>query len=71
MVDFLKQNIDVFAWDALEMKGVDPEVITHKLHVDPTHKPIKQKSRRMAPHHAQAVNEEVEKLLNASTIREV
>ena len=53
------------------MKGISPNIITHKLHFDPTHMPVKQKPWRMAPYHAQVINEEVERLLEANTILEV
>ena len=35
LVEFLKQNIDVFAWNAYEALGVDPEFICHHLNVNP------------------------------------
>ncbi|KAH7862454.1 hypothetical protein Vadar_005027 [Vaccinium darrowii] len=71
LVTFLKDHIDVFAWTPQEMPGIDPEVICHHLNVDPQHKPVVQKARRSAPQHADAVIEEVERLLEADAIREV
>ena len=35
LVEFLKQNIDVFAWNTYEAPGVDPEFICHYLNVNP------------------------------------
>ncbi|KAL8121076.1 hypothetical protein AgCh_018007 [Apium graveolens] len=35
LVRFLQENSDVFAWSATDMPGIDPELITHKLNVDP------------------------------------
>ncbi|VFQ61181.1 unnamed protein product [Cuscuta campestris] len=35
----------LFAWGPEDMPGVDPKIICHRLAVDPTHKPIKQKKR--------------------------
>ena len=35
LVEFLKQNIDVFAWNAYEAPGVDPDFICHHLNVNP------------------------------------
>ena len=40
IVEFLKQNLDVFAWTHEDMPGIDNEVIEHKLNVDPTKKPV-------------------------------
>ena len=55
MVEFLRTNIDVFAWQPYDMPGIDSTVMCHKLHIDPTIKPIKQKPRRAAPEKAQAI----------------
>ena len=40
IVEFLKQNLDVFAWTHKDMSGIDNEMIKHKLNVDPTKKPV-------------------------------
>ena len=53
------------------MGGIDPTVITHKLYTNPSFKPVKQKCRSFAPKRQKAINEEVGKLLQAETIREV
>ena len=71
LIHFLKQNKDVFAWKQVDMGGIDPTVITHRLNVSPSFKPIKQKRRSFAPERQKAINEEVNKLLQAGAIREV
>jgi len=71
LVEFLKQNIKTFAWTTSDMKGIDANVTTHKLNVDPTFKPIKQKRRKLGLEKAQAVNDEVDRLTKAGSIREV
>ncbi|KAJ9539368.1 hypothetical protein OSB04_032101 [Centaurea solstitialis] len=53
------------------MVGIDPNVISHKLNVDPTFKPIKQKRRKFAPESNKVINDEVENLLKTGKIREV
>ena len=35
LVEFLKQNMDVFVWNAYEAPRVDPEFICHHLNVNP------------------------------------
>ena len=40
---FLKMNQDVFAWSHKDMPGIDPSVIVHRLNVNPTSSPIRQK----------------------------
>ena len=67
---FLVQNVDVFAWDPYEVPEVDPGFIVHKLNVDLSYPSKKQKPRRAAKDHIEAVRQEVEKLKEAGAIRE-
>ena len=53
------------------MGGIDPAVITHRLNVSLSFKPVKQKRRSFALERQKAINEEVGKLLQADAIREV
>ena len=71
LTQFPRQNKDVFAWKQVDMGGIDPTIITHRLNVSPSFKPIKQKRRSFAPERQKAINEEVGKLLQAGAIREV
>ena len=45
---FLKMNQDVFAWSHEDMPRIDPSVIVHRLNVNPTSSPIRQKKRVFA-----------------------
>ena len=40
LVQFLKENRDVFVWSHEDMLGISPRVIEHKLNVDPEKKPV-------------------------------
>nr|XP_023880358.1 uncharacterized protein LOC111992701 [Quercus suber] len=71
IVEFLKHNLDVFAWTHEDMSGIENEVIEHKLNVDPAKKPAQQRRRTFALERNKAIMEEVEKLLTARFIREV
>ncbi|XP_074328121.1 uncharacterized protein LOC141666034 [Apium graveolens] len=55
----------------VDMPGIDPELITHKLNVDPNRKSVKQKKRSFAPERQEAIKQEVEKLLEAGFIEEI
>jgi hypothetical protein len=44
LIKFLRGNIDIFAWTHEDMFGIDPSIICHKLNVDSSMRPIKQKS---------------------------
>jgi hypothetical protein len=71
IIKFLKSNLDVFTWTHDNMLGIDPSTIFHKLNVDPSIQPIKQKRRVFTLDRNQAISDEVEKLLTARFIREV
>ena len=55
LVEFLKRNIDVFAWNAYEALGVDPDFICHHLNVNPLTAPKKQLPPRPSKEHAEVV----------------
>ena len=40
LVQFLKENLDVFAWSHEDIPGISPEVIQHKLNVNLERKPV-------------------------------
>ena len=71
MVDFFRKNVDVFAWDAYEALGVDPNFICHHLNVNPSITLRRQSPRRQSKEHAEAVKNEVTKLKQARAIKEV
>jgi hypothetical protein len=61
----------VFAWSAKDLTGVDRNFIEHRLNIDPSVKPRKQKLRKMSDDKVVAVKSEVQRLLDATVIREV
>jgi hypothetical protein len=71
LVDFLKANLNVFAWKPSDMKGVPREVAEHKLNIKPESKPVKQHLRRFNDEKCKAIGEEIKKLLSSGFIREV
>ena len=71
LIEFLQDNIDIFAWDACEAPGVDPDFICHHLNVNPSIIPRKQPLSRSSKDHYEAVKEEVTKLKRAGAIKEV
>ena len=68
LIQFLKKNLDIFAWSHEDMSGISPKVIQHKLNVNPERKPVQQRRRAFAPERDQAVTEEVTKLLTVGFI---
>lgn len=53
------------------MIGIDLRVTTHKLNINPTYKPIRQKRRKLGVKRIKAVNDEVDNLLKAGSIYEI
>ena len=71
LIHFLRENIDVFAWCHEDMPGIDPSVITHRLNLYPSSKPVQQKKMVFALERDNAIKEEMQKLTVAKFIREV
>ena len=61
----------MFAWNAYEAPGVDPDFICHHLNVNPSITPRKQPPRRSSKDHYEAVKDEVTKLKRARVFKEV
>ena len=59
LIRFLRENIDVFAWSHEDMPGINPSIITHRMNVYPSSKPVWQKKRVFAPERDNAIKEEV------------
>jgi len=70
-MDFLRKNIDVFAWSPYDAPRVDLNFICHRLNVNPSAIPKKQPPRHSSREHSDAVKGEVLKLKRARAIKEV
>ncbi|XP_030933865.1 uncharacterized protein LOC115959561 [Quercus lobata] len=55
LLEFLRENVDVFAWSPYETPGVDPNFICHRLNVNPSVIPKRQPPRRLSKEHAKTV----------------
>ena len=53
------------------MKGLNSEVVMHRLNADPAIKPVRQKKRNFTAKRNLAAKEDVQKLLQVGFIREV
>ena len=71
LIDFLRSSSDCFAWSHADMPGIYPEIIMHKLQVDPLHQHVRQKRRKFAPERDAIINDEVKSLLDGGFVREV
>ncbi|KAL2235728.1 UNVERIFIED_CONTAM: Retrovirus-related Pol polyprotein from transposon gypsy [Sesamum indicum] len=71
MISFLKENVDVFAWSPSDFTGINPEVIVHRLNVDPAARPVQQKKRSFGSDKHEIIRKEVAKLLKAEYVSEI
>ena len=71
MVELLRRNVDVFAWDAYEAPGLNIEFIYHRLNVDPSVTQKKQPPRHPSNEHVEAIKSEVVKLKQVGAIKEI
>ena len=71
LIEFLKRNIDVFAWDTCDAPGIDPAFICLRLNVNLSITPKKQPPRCPSREHTDTIRDEVMKLKRAGAIKEV
>ncbi|GJY01904.1 reverse transcriptase domain-containing protein [Tanacetum coccineum] len=67
----LRQNLDVFAWKPADMTGVPRNIAEHCLNIREGCPPVRQKKRGQTPERNKAIQEEVEKLVDAGIMKEV
>eukprot|EP00253_Pinus_taeda_P015881 PITA_15881 len=68
LMKLLHEYKEAFAWDYTDMKGISPELCTHRIHIKEGCRPVCQPQRRMNPNLREIVKEELQKLLNAGFI---
>jgi ribonuclease HI len=68
---FLDKNSDEFTWRTSNLTGVSRDIIEHKLEVNPSARPKEHMLHKMSDEKITAVKAEVQRLLDASFIREV
>ncbi|XP_017237355.1 uncharacterized protein LOC108210538 [Daucus carota subsp. sativus] len=71
LTKLLRDYADVFAWTSEEMPGINESIAMHKLNVHPAAKPKIQKRRNFSPERQRAIDEEIDKMLDADLICEV
>ena len=55
----LRENADLFAWSAVKMPSLDPEVACHQLAIDPSARAVVQRRRRQSPEKVEATEKAV------------
>ncbi|GJU96276.1 hypothetical protein Tco_1321032, partial [Tanacetum coccineum] len=67
----LGQNLNVFTWKPANMTGVPRSIAEHRLNIQEGCPPVRQKKRGQAAERNKAIQEEVEKLVDAGIMKEV
>ncbi|CAL9012172.1 unnamed protein product [Prunus brigantina] len=71
LIAFLRLNSEVFAWSYNDMPGISPDIISHRLSINPAVRPVRQKRRAYDPERYEAMKAEVDKLSTIGFIKEV
>jgi DNA polymerase II small subunit/DNA polymerase delta subunit B len=71
LLSFMDKNNDMFAWRTFDLTGVSRDIIEHKLQVNPSTKPTKQRLCKMSDEKVVGAKAEVQMLLDTGFIREV
>ncbi|CAA0814772.1 Unknown protein, partial [Striga hermonthica] len=71
LIALLKEFVDVFAFSADDLTGIDPGVAEHSLNIDPTVRPVKQKRRHFGVELDVVIEAEAEKLLKAGHVQPI
>ncbi|GJU34048.1 reverse transcriptase domain-containing protein [Tanacetum coccineum] len=71
LCSLLKENLDIFAWQPLDMTGVPRSIAEHRLNIREGYSPVRHKKRGQAPERARAIQAEVQKLVEVRIMREV
>jgi hypothetical protein len=71
LLSFLDKNNDVFAWKTSDLTGVSRDIMEHKLEVNPSARPKKQRLRKRSDENVVAAKAEVQRLLYVGFICEV
>jgi hypothetical protein len=71
LLSFFNKNSDVFAWRTFDLTRVSRDIIEHKLEVNPSTRPKKQRLLKMSDEKVTEAKVEVQRLLDMGFIHEV
>ena len=60
LIDFLRENQDVFTWTHADMVGIHPEIMYHRLNIDPQAKLVLQNRRALDAYRSRDLQDEVD-----------
>ena len=68
LIACLRENTDLFAWNAADMPDIDPSVACHQLTVSPSASVVAQRRKKQSPIKAEATEKVVKDLMEANFI---
>jgi hypothetical protein len=68
LLDVLKEHMKAIGWSVGDLKGIDPSICMHRIHLEDNVKPSREAQRRLNPNMKEVVMKEVVKLLDAGII---
>jgi hypothetical protein len=64
----LKEHKEAIGWTVVDLKGIDPSICMHRIHLEEGARPSRVAQRRLNPNMKEVVMKEVVKLLDAGII---
>lgn len=71
LISFLQENVNTFSWSTTDIPKIDLEMMVHKLNIDPTYHPMKQKKQDFVLECQKEIIEEINKLVKAGFIQKM
>ncbi|CAA0839466.1 Unknown protein, partial [Striga hermonthica] len=71
LINLIREFTDIFAYTTDELTGIEARVIEHRLNIDLSVRPVKQKRRHHGAEMDKIIEQEVDKLLNAGHIKKI
>jgi hypothetical protein len=68
LISVLKEHKEAIGWTIADLKGIDPSICMHRIHLEDDVKPSWEAQRRLNPNMKEVVIKEVVKLLDAGMI---
>jgi hypothetical protein len=68
LLEVLKEHKEAIGWTVADLKGIDPSICMHRIHLEEGARPSREAQRRLNPNMKEVVMKEVVKLLDAGII---
>jgi hypothetical protein len=68
LMEVLKEHREAIGWSVADLKGINPSICMHRIHLEDDAKPSREAQRRLNPNMKEVVMKEVVKLLDAGII---